>query len=196
MSDEQTTRDVRVVLTAEQIQKRVCELGRQISEDYRGETIHAVCVLKNGFVFMADLLRELKSRVVCYFVWPDTREVELGKSKALEIVFSPEPKVAGAHVLVVEGLIETGVTSEFLIRHLAGRGAASVKLAALLDRQSARRVSLQPEYFGFLLDEPYVCGYGLGAPDLERNLPYVVAVDVAAGKGKDGVLPVREDRAP
>lgn len=81
----------------------------------------------------------------------------------------------GQHVLLVEALVQSGVTTEFLMRNLAGRGAASVKLAALLDKQSARRVSLQPDYFGFLMTESFVIGYGLGAQLLGRNLPYIAA---------------------
>ena len=94
----------------------------------------------------------------------------------LEIFFSHELAIAGKHVLLVEGLVHSGVTSEFLMSDLRGRGAASVKLATLLDRQSARRVPLQPDYFGFLVDDAFLCGYGLGSPEQTgRNLPYLAA---------------------
>jgi len=76
-------------------------------------------------------------------------------------------------VLLIETLLVTGVTAEFLVRTIASRGAASVKTAALLDRQTARRVPLQPDYFGFLVDDTHIFGYGLGAPELGRNLPFV-----------------------
>jgi len=91
--------------------------------------------------------------------------------------------VKGQHVLLVEALVQSGLTSEFLIRNLVGRGAASVKLAVLLDKQSARRVSLQPDYFGFLVNENFVVGYGLGERHLGRNLPYI------AGRTESGVIP-------
>jgi hypoxanthine phosphoribosyltransferase len=94
----------------------------------------------------------------------------------LEILFSHELAIADKHVLLVEGLVHSGVTSEFLMNDLRGRGAASVKLVTLLDRQSARRVPLQPDYFGFLVDDAFLCGYGLGSPEQTgRNLPYVAA---------------------
>ena len=94
----------------------------------------------------------------------------------LEIFFSHEPDIRGQHLLLVEGLVHSGVTSEFLMEDLRSRGAASVKLAALLDRQSARRVKLQPDYFGFLVDDEFLVGYGLGAPEqTNRNLPYLAA---------------------
>jgi hypoxanthine phosphoribosyltransferase len=175
--------DQKVIVTAEQIIRRVRELGRQISDDYRGRQLYLVCVLENAFVFMADLVRQLEGEVVCQFVRPDFTEA----GSTTQIFFSPEPDVNGQDVLLVEGLVQSGVTSEFLMRNLVGRGAKSVRLVALLDRQSARRVSLQPDYFGFLLDEPYVFGYGLGNPHSGRNLPHIVRAAAAneASAGRD-----------
>jgi hypoxanthine phosphoribosyltransferase len=163
---------LQIVLTAEQIQRRVRELARQISDAYRGKTLHVVCVLENGFIFMADLVRELDLDVVCQFMKPEFRSQEA--TDVMEIFFSPEVEVRGRHVLLLEGLVQSGVTTEFLLRNLAGRGAASVKLITLLDRQADRRVSLQPDYFGFLIQEDFVMGYGLGSPQLGRNLPHIV----------------------
>jgi hypoxanthine phosphoribosyltransferase len=160
----------RVLLTAEQIRKRVQEMARQISHDFQGRTIHVVGVMENGFIFMADLVRELNGPVVCQFV---KAEFDDTNPSTTQIFFSPEVDVKGQHVLLVEALVQSGVTSEFLIRNLIGRGAASVKLAVLLDKQSARRVSLQPDYFGFLMNENFVVGYGLGERHFGRNLPYI-----------------------
>ena len=170
----------RILLSAEQIKKRVQEMARQISSDYRGRTVHVVGVMENGFVFMADLVRELEVDTVCQFVKAESKEAN---STTTEIFFSPELDVKGQHVLLVEALVQSGLTSEFLIRNLVGRGAASVKLAVLLDKQSARRVSLQPDYFGFLMNESFVVGYGLGERHLGRNLPYI------AGRADSGVVP-------
>jgi hypoxanthine phosphoribosyltransferase len=170
--DGDKSQELQVVLTAEQIQRRVRELGRQISDAYRGRTLHVVCVLENGFIFMADLVRELEVDVVCQFMKPEMRSREA--TDMMEIFFSPEVEVRGQHVLLLEGLVQSGVTTEFLMRNLAGRGAASVKLITLVDRQADRRVALQPDYFGFLIQEDYVMGYGLGSPQLGRNLPHIV----------------------
>lgn len=159
----------RVILPADKIRKRVQELARQISEDFRGKTLYVVGVMENGFIFMADLVRELDMPVVCQFVKAEFKDT----SSATEIFFSPEVDVTGQHVLLVETLVQSGVTSEFLLRNLMGRGASSVKLAVLLDKQSARRVSLQPDYFGFLMNENFVVGYGLGQQHFGRNLPYI-----------------------
>ena len=168
----------RVILPADMIKKRVQELARQISDDFRGKTLYVVGVMENGFIFMADLVRELDLPVVCQFVKAEFKDT----SSATEIFFSPEVDVTGQHVLLVEALVQSGVTSEFLLRNLMGRGASSVKLAVLLDKQSARRVSLQPDYFGFLMNESFVVGYGLGQQHFGRNLPYIAGqVEKAQG---------------
>ncbi|HZD93395.1 MAG TPA: phosphoribosyltransferase family protein [Candidatus Sulfotelmatobacter sp.] len=160
----------RILLSAEQIRKRVQEMARQISIDFQGKNLYVVAVMENGFIFMADLVRELSVPVVCQFV---KAEFDDSSPSTTQIFFSPEIDVKGQHVLLVEALVQSGVTSEFLMRNLAGRGAASVKLAVLLDKQSARRVSLQPDYFGFLMNESFVVGYGLGEHHFGRNLPYI-----------------------
>jgi hypoxanthine phosphoribosyltransferase len=161
----------RVLLSANQIGKRVQEMAHQISKDYLGKTIYAVGVLENGFIFMADLVRHLQVPVVCQFLQTAFKETK----DATEISFSSGLDVQGQDVLLVEVLVQSGVTSSFLMQSLLGRGAASVKLAVLLDKQASRRVSLQPDYFGFLLHEDFVVGYGLGAPHIGRNLPYIAA---------------------
>jgi hypoxanthine phosphoribosyltransferase len=167
----------RPVISAEQIQKRVKELGRQISDDYKGQTIQLLAVLENAFMFVADLVRSLDVPVVCQFIKPKyTKSQEGSAQDVMEIFFSHEPDIRGQHILLVEGLVHSGVTSEFLMSDLRTRGAASVKLATLLDRQSARRVHLQPDYFGFLVDDAFLVGYGLGAVEQTgRNLPYLAA---------------------
>ena len=173
---------LRTVISAEQIQKRVREMGRQISDDYRGQSIHLLALLENGFIFMADLVRALEVPVICQFIKPKYHlHEEDGSGGVLEIFFSHEPDIRGQHILLVEGLVHSGVTSEFLMSDLRARGAASVKLVTLLDRQAARRVPLQPDYFGFLVDETFLVGYGLGAVEqTSRNLPYLAAATIRA----------------
>jgi hypoxanthine phosphoribosyltransferase len=177
MDPTSKTEQPRVVIPAEQIQKRVREMARQISDDYQGKTIHALGLLENGFMFMADLVRALESPVICQFIKPQyRRDQENSPAGFLEIFFSHQPDIRGQHVLLIEGLVHSGVTSEFLMNDLRARGADSVKLATLLDRQSARRVQLQPDYFGFLVDEAFLMGYGLGSSgQTHRNLPYLAA---------------------
>lgn len=168
---------LRQVIAAEQIQKRVRELARHISDDYQGQTIQVLGVLENAFMFMADLVRALEVPVVCQFIKPKySKQPGSHASEVMEIFFSHEPDIRGQHILLVEGLVHSGVTSEFLMNDLRARGAASVKLVTLLDRQSARRVALQPDYFGFLVDDVFLVGYGLGsAEQTSRNIPYLAA---------------------
>jgi hypoxanthine phosphoribosyltransferase len=168
---------LKTVIPGEQIQKRVREMARQISDDYRERTLHVLGILENGFMFMADLVRSMDVSVICQFIKPKyTRRVD-GNVECMEIFFSHDADVQGKDILLVEGLVHSGVTGEFLMNDLRARGAASVKLATLLDRQSARRVRLQPDYFGFLVDEAFLIGYGLGLPEQTgRNLPGVHAL--------------------
>jgi hypoxanthine phosphoribosyltransferase len=173
--------NLRPVITTEQIQKRVKELARQISDDYRGQTIQILAVLENAFMFQADLVRSLDVPVVCQFIKPKYNRPQPGANGVMEIFFSHEPDIKGQHILLVEGLVHSGVTSEFLMNDLRARGAASVKLVTLLDRQAARRVPLQPDYFGFLVDDTFLVGYGLGEVEqTSRNLPYLAAGQSAA----------------
>jgi hypoxanthine phosphoribosyltransferase len=174
---------LRPIITTDQIQKRIKELGRQISDDYKGQTVQMLAVLENAFMFLADLVRSLEVPVVCQFIKPKYTQPASGAAHdAMEIFFSHEPDIRGQHILLVEGLVHSGVTSEFLMNDLRSRGAASVKLVTLLDRQSARRVPLQPDYFGFLVDETFLVGYGLGAVEqTNRNLPYLAAANPRAG---------------
>lgn len=167
---------LRTIISAEQVQKRVREMARQISDDYQGKTIHALALLDNGFMFMTDLVRALEVPVICQFIKPKYSRQENGPENVQEIFFSHEPEIEGQHLLLVEGLVHSGVTTEFLVSDLKSRGAASVKVATLLDRQAARRVQLQPDYFGFLVDEAFLVGYGLGSPEqTNRNLPFIAS---------------------
>jgi hypoxanthine phosphoribosyltransferase len=168
---------MRTVISSEQIQKRVRELARQISADYRGKTVHVLAVLENSFIFTADLVRAMEVPVICQFIKPrySSKKEDSGNG-VLEIFFSQGPEIRDQHVLLVEGVVHSGVTTEFLMSDFRARGAASVKLVTLADRQSARRVPLQPDYFGFLVDETVLMGYGLGsAEQTGRNLPYLAA---------------------
>jgi hypoxanthine phosphoribosyltransferase len=171
--------ELKQVLGADQIARRVREMARQISHDYAGRHLHIIAVLENSFIFLSDLIRWLEVPVVCDFIRPDSR-IDGGTK---QIFFTPEPTVQGSHVLLLRGLVDSGVTTEFLCRTLLARGAISMKVATLLDRPAAHRVQLQPDYFGFLIDESFVFGYGAAGPNgLGRNLPYIAALANGAAK--------------
>ncbi len=162
----------KILLTAEQIQRRVSEIGQQISRDYAGKNLMLLFVLPNGFVFGADLIRAIGIPLSCQFVQPQRTTVD-GAPSQIQIHYGPEIEVKGKDVVFVEGLIQSGQTTEFLMRTILGWGASSVKLAAMIDKQTARRVALQPDYMGFIIEESFIVGYGLGDPQYHRNLPYI-----------------------
>lgn len=165
--------ELKQVVSAEQLARRIREMARVIESDYAGQTLHLISVLDNSFVFLSDLMRSLNMPVRCDFIRPEAKH----EAGATEIFFAPEPDVHGVHVLLLRGLIHSGVTTEFLARTLLAQGAASVKVATMLDRPSGHRVLLQPEYFGFIIDENFVFGYGTPGPGgLGSNLPFVAAL--------------------
>ena len=170
---------LRQVIAAEQIQKRVKELGRQISDDYGDRQFK---------LWRFWRMPSCSWRTWCgrsTFRWsasssnPNTATVGQAGRRDCGDFLQPRAGYSRPAILLVEGLVHSGVTSEFLMNDLRARGAASVKLVTLLDRQSARRVALQPDYFGFLVDEAFLIGYGLGAAEqTNRNIPYLAATPV------------------
>ena len=120
---------LKIIIPAEQIEKRVREMARQISDDYRGKTVHVLGVLENGFVFLADLVREMEGPVICQFIKPKYGD-RAGDRQ--EIFFSHDLDIRGQHVLVVEGLVHSGVTADFLMNDLRERGAAGAVATGLL----------------------------------------------------------------
>jgi len=154
---------LRQVISADQIQKRIRELGRQISDDYRGETLIALGILENGFMFIATWCASWKCPSFARSSSRVTRR-RRAKRDARNLL---QPRVSDHRKTHFAGgrFGPFRRDHEYLMSDLRSRGAASVKLATLLDRQSARRVPLQPDYFGFLVDEVFLCGYGLGSPE-------------------------------
>lgn len=161
-----------ILLTAEQIQRRVKEIGQQISRDYAGKELTLLCVLPNAFVFAADLIRSIDIPVTCQFIQPQKKSPP-GHASHVQIHYGSTFDVKGKHVVLVEGLIQSGHTTEFLLRMALSWNAASAKLVALIDKQSSRKVPVQPDYMGFILEETYVVGYGMGDPEYGRNLPHI-----------------------
>ena len=157
--------------SAGRIAKKVAELGRQITKDYRGRRIDAVVTLDRGFVFAADLLRHVQGTVYCHFVREEVRDVEHGGVSRREVFFSTRPDLKGRDVLVLDAVLESGVTQDFLLRRLGETKPRSLRLAVLLDKTSKRRMALEPDYFGFrTASKDMWVGYGLSAPNgTDRN---------------------------
>jgi len=158
--------------SAGRIAKKVAELGRQITKDYSGRRIDAVITLDRGFVFAADVLRQVHCPVHCHFVREEVRDVEHGGNSRREVYFSARPNLTGRDVLVLDAVLESGVTQDFLLRRLGETKPRSLRLAVLLDKTSKRRVALEPDYFGFrTASKEMWIGYGLAGPNgADRNL--------------------------
>ncbi len=167
---------MRVAFSRQQLAKRVDELGRAISKDYAGRALDVVIVLESSFLFAADLVRKISQPVICHFVRSEFRDVRTQGHELREVFFSAAPALKGRDVLVIDAVLNTGVTQDFLLKRLEESTPRSLKLAVLFDKPQARKVNLQPEYSGFAAASKGWVGYGLGGRDgAGRNLPYVTA---------------------
>lgn len=154
------------IYSAAAIAERISALAAEISEAYTGRELTILCVLEDSFVLLADLLRQMTLSPRTVFLRFDHQSL----GGVQDISFSTQTDLARRDVLLVEGVLETGVTQEYLIKQLGALGANSVKLCVLLDKTDRRRVSLEPDYRGFETHEPYVFGYGLGFQERYREL--------------------------
>ncbi len=185
------------VYTAQQLAKRVTALGKLISRDYQDRTLDVVIVLDSAFVFAADLIRRITCPVVCHFVWAEIRDLQFSGYDRREISFSRSPRLENRDVLVVDAVVQSGLTQDFLMKRLQETRPRSLKLAALFDKPSERRVDLKPDYFCFAAASKYLAGYGLaGSRGWYRNVPYVgVQPRRARRVGMSGVpVTVRKER--
>jgi hypoxanthine phosphoribosyltransferase len=163
-----------VLLTEEQIKNRVKELGKQISGDYKGEDIFVVGVLKGSFIFMSDLVRELDGDVSVDFLVASSYGDATETTGSVQIKKDLDRSPAGKNVLIVEDIIDSGVTLKYLKDfYFAGKGAKSVKICTLLDKPSRRKTDVIPDYSGFTVDDRFIVGYGLDYAEQFRQLPHI-----------------------
>src|ERR1700676_1383381 len=139
----------RAAYSAARIGARVSALGKEITRAYKGRRGDVVVTLARGFVFAADLIREIEHAVVSHFVREDVRDVDDGGHARREVYFGARPELKGRDVLLLDAGLESGVTQEFLLRRLGPSHPRSLRLAVLLDKPARRRVGLEPDYFGF-----------------------------------------------
>lgn len=169
---------LRVAFTRKRLADRVVQMGRTISRDYKGRTLDVVVVLESAFLFAADLVREISRPVACHFVRSELRDVRLAGHDYREVFFSPPPALRGRDVLVVDAVLNTGVTQDFLLKRLEEGHPRSLRLAVLFDKPASRKVNVSAEYTGFDAASKRWIGYGLSdGKGLSRNLPYVVSRD-------------------
>ena len=174
----------KVLITGEQIEEKVCALGERITRDYSGERLLLVGVLRGAVVVMGDLMRCID--LPCEIDFMDISSYGSGTSSSgvVRILKDLEEDITGRHVLIVEDIIDTGLTLSYLRRSLLARGPASLEICALLTKSSRRRVELDVKYLGFEVPDEFVVGYGLDYAGAYRNLPDICVLkkDIFGGE--------------
>lgn len=162
-----------ILLTEEQLQAKIRELGAKLSEDYRDRNPLVICVLKGAFIFMADLVKNISIPIEIDFMAVSSYGSSTKSSGVVRIIKDLEVSVEGRDVIIVEDIIDSGLTLSYLIDVLERRNARSVAVVALLDKPDRRTVPLEIEYKGFTLPDEFVVGYGLDYAEKYRNLPFI-----------------------
>jgi hypoxanthine phosphoribosyltransferase len=170
------------LFTGEQIQTRIAEMGAEIARDYAGRNPLLIGVLKGAFVFLSDLVRATDARVSMEFIAISSYGASTRSSGEVRIVKDLDVPIEGRDIVVVEDIVDTGLTLSYLMANLESRGATSVKLAALLNKQERRLREVKIDYLGFDIPDAFVVGYGLDFAERYRNLPYIAVLkDPAQG---------------
>ena len=163
----------KVLLSEEQLSQKIAELGEEISKDYQGKEIVAICVLKGEILFMADLARAVKVPMALDFMAVSSYGNGTSTSGTVRILKDLDNSIEGKHVLVVEDIIDSGVTLKYLLKNLKSRKPASIKLCTLLNKPERRRVEVDIDYCGFTVPDYFLVGYGLDYAEKYRNLPFI-----------------------
>lgn len=173
----------KVLITKEEIAKRVSQLGEQISKDYRGEPITLVCTLRGASIFFADLAREIDGDVEMDFIAVSSYGAGTSSSGEVKMVKDLSAPIKDKNVIVVEDIIDTGITLNYLKKLLLARSPKSLKVCALLDKPSRRKVDFKGDYIGFEIENEFVVGYGLDYDEKMRNFKdvCVLAPEVYGG---------------
>ncbi|MEX1207748.1 MAG: hypoxanthine phosphoribosyltransferase [Acidimicrobiia bacterium] len=167
----------RVLVDEDAIALRLAEMGRQITVDYEGKDLLLVAVLKGAFMMMADLARHIRLPVDIDFMAVSSYGAATETSGVVRILKDLEQEIAGRHVLIVEDIIDSGLTLDYLRRNLEVRQPASLEIVALLMKTGLQRVPIEVKYIGFEIPPDFVVGYGLDLVGKMRNLPYVAVME-------------------
>lgn len=165
------------LVSGEDLQRRVAELGRQLSEDYDGRDLFMIGVLKGAVIFLADLMRHLTVPCEIDFMAVSSYGSRTDSSGVVRILKDLDAPIEDRHVLIVEDIIDSGLTLQYLMRNLAARRPASLEACALLTKPERLRVDLEPRYVGFQIPNRFAVGYGLDHAQHYRNLDYVAALN-------------------
>ena len=168
----------KILLSQSDIQQRIHTLAAEIERDYPpGEEIHLVAVLKGGFMFMADLVRAMSERVTMDFMAVSSYGKGTSSSGQVRVLKDLDSNLEGRHVIVVEDIVDTGLTLHYLQDLLKARAPKTMKTACLLSKPSRRKVDVQVDYIGFTIEDHFVVGYGLDYAEKYRNLPHIAILE-------------------
>lgn len=162
-----------IMITERTIQTRVAELGRQISADYDGRSVLLLCILKGAVIFLGDLVRHVSVDCELDFMAVSSYGSSTSSSGVVRIVKDLDAAIADKHVLVVEDIVDSGLTLTYLLKNLAARGPASLEICTLLAKPGRANRDLPVRYVGFEIPDDFVVGYGLDHAERYRNLPYL-----------------------
>ena len=163
-----------VLISQTDIQERITSLAAEIEQDYPGDdAIHLVAILKGGFMFMADLVRAMSERVTMDFMAVSSYGKGTTSSGQVRVLKDLDSNVEGRHVILVEDIVDTGLTLHYLQDLLKARAPKTLKTACLLSKPSRRKVEVKVDYIGFTIEDHFVVGYGLDYAEKYRNLPYI-----------------------
>ncbi|NLO89835.1 MAG: hypoxanthine phosphoribosyltransferase [Clostridia bacterium] len=174
---EQGESAFKILFTEEQIKNKIIELGMQITRDYKGENLTVIGILKGAFIFAADLIRQINIPVAVDFIAVSSYGSATKSSGEVKIIKDLDISVKGRHLLLVEDIVDTGLTLKYLLENLKSREPASIKTCVLLDKPQARKVEVPIDYRGFTVDNVFVVGYGLDYDQKYRNLPYIAYLE-------------------
>ena len=171
---------ISVLLSEEEVDKRIQEIGEQISKDYAGEQVHLVCVLRGGVFFLCELAKRITVPVSLDFMSVSSYGQDTKSSGVVKIVKDLDDSLVDKHVIVVEDIVDSGRTLSYLLEMLKDRGPKSMRLCTLLDKPDRRVVNVKVDYTGFQIPDEFVVGYGLDYAQKYRNLPYIGVVELDA----------------
>jgi hypoxanthine phosphoribosyltransferase len=170
---------IRTLYNEQQIQERVRELGRQITSDYTGRPLVLLCILKGSFMFAADLARSIDLPLHVEFLGVQSYGDGTSSTGVVQITLDLTRPIEGEHVLIVEDIVDTGLTLDYISRQLSTRRPASVKICSLLHKPARMKKQVSIDYLGFTIEDVFVVGYGLDWAQRYRNLPVIGVVEGA-----------------
>lgn len=162
-----------ILFTREQIEQRAAEIGKQIAEDYAGESVYLIGTLRGGVVWMADIMKSITNDTEIDFIAASSYGSGTTTSGIVKITKDLDGDIYNKNVIIIEDIVDTGTTLKFLKERLADRNPKSIRICTLLDKPSRRLADIKADYIGFSIDNLFVIGYGLDYDQKYRNLPYV-----------------------